>query len=42
MAKKIKFALEMNGVKIRTMEELQENFDLDTAVQYLLDGKLLT
>lgn len=42
MAKKIKFALEMNGVKIRTMEELQENFDLDAAVQYLLDGKLLT
>ena len=42
MAKKIKFALEMNGVKIRTMEELHENFDLDAAVQYLLDGKLLT
>lgn len=42
MAKKIKFALEMNGVKIRSMEELQENFDLDAAVQYLLDGKLLT
>ena len=42
MAKKIKFALEMNGVKIRTMEELQENFDLDATVQYLLDGKLLT
>ena len=42
MAKRIKFALEMNGVKIRTMEELQENFDLDAAVQYLLDGKLLT
>ena len=42
MAKKIKFALEMNGTKIRTMEELQENFDLDAAVQYLLDGKLLT
>ncbi len=42
MAKKIKFALEMNGVKSRTMEELQENFDLDAAVQYLLDGKLLT
>ena len=42
MAKKIKFALEMNGVKIRSMEELQENFDLDAAVQYLLDGKLQT
>ena len=42
MAKKIKFALEMNGVKIRTMEELQENFNLDATVQYLLDGKLLT
>lgn len=42
MAKKIKFALEMNGVKIRSMEELQENFDLNAAVQYLLDGKLLT
>ena len=42
MAKKIKFALEMNGEKIRNLEELKENFDLDTAAQYLLDGKLLT
>lgn len=32
----------MNGEKIRNLEELKENFDLDTAAQYLLDGKLLT
>ena len=42
MAMKAVFALEMNGVKLRSIQELQENFDLDTAVQYLQDGKLLT
>ena len=42
MAMKNEFALEMNGTKLRSIQELQENFDLDTAVQYLQDGKLLT
>lgn len=42
MAKQIKFALEMNGVKIRSIEELQENFEIEAAVKYFLDGKLAT
>lgn len=41
MVKKIKFALEMkDGVKIRSLEELQEHFDLKTIIGYFLDGKL--
>lgn len=41
MAKKIKFALEMkDGMKVRTLEELQEHFDLKTVIGYFLDGKL--
>ena len=41
MAKKIKFALEMkDGAKVRTLEELQEHFDLKTIIGYFLDGKL--
>lgn len=41
MVKKIKFALEMkDGVKVRTLEELQDHFDLKTAIGYFLDGKL--
>lgn len=41
MVKKIKFALEMkDGVKVRTLEELQDNFDLKTVIGYFLDGKL--
>lgn len=43
MAKKIKFPLEMrDGVQARTLEELQENFDIEKAMGYLLDGKLQT
>ncbi|MDY3909448.1 MAG: hypothetical protein SOZ48_06930 [Eubacterium sp.] len=43
MAKKIKFPLEMkDGVQVRTIEELKENFDIEKAMEYLLDGKLQT
>ena len=42
MAKKIKFALEMaNGAKVRTIEDLRDSFDLEKAISYFLDGKLL-
>ena len=38
---KIKFALEMkDGVKVRTLEELQTHFDLEKALLYFFDGKL--
>lgn len=41
MSKKIKFALTMkDGAKVRTFDELREHFDLESAVGYLLDGKL--
>lgn len=43
MSKKIKFPLEMaNEVKVRTLEELRENFDLEKVLAYYVDGKLLT
>lgn len=43
MAKKIKFPLKMkNGVPIRNIDELRENFSLDDAVVYLANGKLVT
>ena len=42
MAKKIKFALEMeNGVKVRTLEDLQANFSIEAIVSHFLSGKLL-
>ena len=42
MAKKIKFPLTMkNNFQVRTIEELREHFDLDKAIEYFLDGKLL-
>ena len=42
MAKKIKFPLIMkNNFQVRTIEELREHFDLDKAIEYFLDGKLL-
>lgn len=42
MARKIKFSLEMpNGKKVNTIEELQDNFDLEKVMAYFLDGKLL-
>lgn len=43
MAKKIKFTLEMkNGVHARTLEDLQENFDIEKVVGYFSDGRLQT
>ncbi|MGN9162988.1 hypothetical protein [Clostridium sulfidigenes] len=43
MAKKIKFPLEMNnGVMVRTLEELRENFNLEKVVNYFISGKLIT
>ena len=41
--KKIKFALEMkDGVQVRNLEDLRDNFDLEKTVGYFLDGKLMT
>ena len=41
MAKKIRFPLEMeNGVEVRSMEELRENFSISRVLSYLKDGKL--
>lgn len=43
MAKKIRFPLDMgNGIEVRTLEELQENFSIDRVLGYYADGKLLT
>ena len=42
MAKKIKFPLEMsNGEQVRTLDELKENFDIESVVGYFNDGRLL-
>lgn len=42
MVKKIKFPLEMaNGIQVRSLEELQENFDLERVIAYYMNGKLL-
>lgn len=41
--KNIRFPLEMeNGVEVRSLEELKENFSLDKVLFYLLNGKLET
>lgn len=37
----IKFPLKMRGVDVRNLEDLRENFDLNAAVAYFKDGKLL-
>lgn len=43
MAKKIRFPLEMqNGIEVRYLEELKENFSLERILFYLADGKLET
>lgn len=43
MAKKARFPLEMeDGIEVRSLEELKENFSLDRVLFYLLDGKLET
>ncbi len=42
MAKPIRFPLEMaKGVKVNTIEELREYFDLEKTLGYYIDGKLL-
>lgn len=43
MAKKIKFPLEMeNGVMVRTLEQLKDDFSLEKVLNYYASGKLLT
>lgn len=43
MAKKIRFPLEMdNGVEVRSVEELRDNFSIARVIEYLKDGKLIT
>ena len=42
MAKKIKFALALpDGANVRTLEDLQEHFDLEAVSGYFMSGKLL-
>ncbi len=41
MAKKM-FTLKMNGVEIRTLDDLRNNFDLEEVVGYFKTGELLT
>lgn len=41
MAKKIRFPLEMkDGIEVRDLEGLKENFSLERILFYLVDGKL--
>ncbi|GIW48838.1 MAG: hypothetical protein KatS3mg079_314 [Caloramator sp.] len=41
MVKKVKFPLEIkDGVKVRTIEELRENFDLEKSDMYFINSKL--
>ncbi|MGO4373563.1 hypothetical protein [Paenibacillus sp. 2TAB19] len=43
LKRNIKFAIVLsNGMQIRTLEELIENFEVDTIVGYYLDGRLKT
>lgn len=43
MARKIKFPLEMdNGIEVRSMEELRDNFSIVHVLIYLKNGKLVT
>lgn len=43
MGKKIRFPLEMkDGIEVRSLEELKENFSLERILFYLTDGKLGT
>lgn len=41
MAKKIRFPLKINGADVRTIEELRENFDLESVLGYFANGKLV-
>lgn len=41
MAKKIRFPLKMNnGIEVHSLEELNENFDLESVLGYFTEGKL--
>ena len=43
MVRPIRFPLEMkDGVRVRTIEELRSNFDLERVLEYYIDGKLVT
>lgn len=43
MAKKIRFPLEMeDGIEVRSLEELRNNFSLSRVLGYINDGKLVT
>lgn len=43
MAKRVRFPLEMdNGVEVRDLEALRENFSLPRVIEYLKNGKLVT
>ena len=43
MVRKLKFPLIMkDGVEVRNIEELKENFDLELTIQYFFNGKLRT
>lgn len=42
MVRKIRFPLEMkNGIEVRTIEELKDNFSIEQIIQYLENGKLI-
>lgn len=43
MVKKIRFPLKMkNGTDVRTLDELKDNFDLESVLGYFTDGRLAT
>ena len=43
MARKIRFPLKMkNGAEVRTLDELKENFDLESVLGYYVSGQLVT
>lgn len=42
MARKIRFPLKMkNGAEVRTLDELKENFDLESVLTYYVSGQLI-
>lgn len=43
MARKIRFPLDMGqGIEVRSIEELKENFSLSHVLMYISNGKLVT
>lgn len=36
----VKFPLKMSGVEVRTLEDLQKNFNVEETVKYFRTGKL--